>query len=70
MKIKFSDVVEVVKNLSGEEKEELKNLVEKYLIEEKREEIYHNYLDAKQKEKEGKLRFSTNVDELIDSLED
>lgn len=70
MQMTFSDVVEAVKNLSGEEKEELKYLVEQYLREEKREEIYQNYLSSKQKEKEGTLNFSDDIDELIDSLED
>jgi hypothetical protein len=70
MQMTFSDVVEAVKNLSGEEKEELKYLVEQYLREEKREEIYQNYLSSKKKEQEGKLHFSDDIDELMDSLED
>ena len=70
MQMTFSDVVEAVKNLSGEEKEELKYLVEQYLREEKREETYQNYLSSKQREQEGTLKFSDNIDELMDSLED
>ena len=66
----FSDVVEAVKNLSGEEKEEIKYLIEQYLREEKREEIYQNYLNSKQAEKEEKLKFSENINDLMDSLED
>lgn len=65
----FSDVVEAVKQLSATEKEEIKFLIENYLIEEKREEIYQNYLISKQREKEGRLNFSTDIDELINSLE-
>lgn len=65
----FSEVVEAVKKLSWEEKEEIKSLVEHYLIEEKRAEIYQNYLISKEKEQEDKLNFSSDVDELMDTLE-
>lgn len=65
----FSEVVESVKKLSFEEKEELKSLVEKYLIEERREEIYQNYLLSEQRQKENKLTFSSDIDKLMESLE-
>ncbi len=66
----FSDVVEGIKTLSLEEKEEIQSLLTQYLREEKRDEIYQNYLIAKQAEKEGKLKFTSDIDELINSLED
>lgn len=65
----FSEVVESVKKLSFEEKEELKSLVEKYLVEEKREEVYQHYLISQNRQKEGKLTFSSDIDELMESLE-
>lgn len=65
----FSEVVESVKKLSFQEKEELKSLVEKYLVEEKREEIYQHYVISQQRQKEGKLTFSSDIDELMKSLE-
>lgn len=65
----FSEVVESVKKLSFEEKEELKSLVEKYLVEEKREEFYQHYLISQHRQKEGKLTFSSDIDELMESLE-
>lgn len=65
----FSEVVEAVKKLSWQEKEEIKSLIEHYLIEEKREEIYQNYLISQEKKEEGKLNFSSDVDELMDTLE-
>lgn len=65
----FCEIVESVKKLSTEEKEEIKSLVEHYLIEEKREEIYTNYLLSKKREKEGKLKFYFDINELINSLE-
>ena len=66
----FSDVVEGIKTLSLEEKEEIQSLLTQYLREERRDEIYQNYLIAKQAEKEGKLKFTSDIDELINSLED
>lgn len=64
----FTEIVESVKKLSTEEKEEIKSLVEHYLIEEKRAEIYANYLVSQKREKEGKLNFSSDVNKLIKSL--
>ncbi len=66
----FSDVVEGIKTLSLEEKEEIQSLLTQYLREERRDEIYQNYLIAKQAEKEGKLKFTSDIDELINYLED
>ncbi len=65
----FSDVVEAIKTLSLEEKEELQSLLAQYLREERREEIYQNYLASQEEEKTGKLKFSSDVDELIQFLE-
>ncbi len=64
----FSDVVEAIKTLSIEEKEEIQMLLSQYLREERREEIYQNYLAAKQAEKEDKLHFTSDIDELIKLL--
>ncbi len=41
--VKFNELIETIKSLSSEEKEEIKFLIERYLIEERREEIYQNY---------------------------
>ncbi|WP_017295025.1 hypothetical protein [Geminocystis herdmanii] len=57
----FCEIVESVTKLSTEEKEEIKSLVEHYLIEEKREEIYTNYLLSQKREKEGKLKFYFDI---------
>lgn len=66
----FSEVVESIKILSTEEKEEIKSLIDHYLIEGKREEIYQNYLVSQQREKEGKLNYSSEINELMNSLEE
>jgi len=66
----FNDVIEAIKTLSLEEKEEIQSLLAQYLREERREEIYQNYLASKEEEKAGKLKFSSDIDELVEFLED
>jgi hypothetical protein len=66
----FSEIVEAIKTLSLGEKEEIQSLLEQFLREEQREEIYQNYLLAKQNEKEGKLKFSSDIDQLMQFLEE
>lgn len=66
----FSDVVESLKSLSLEEKEEIQTLLAQYLREERRDEIYQNYIETKKQEKEDKLHFTSDIDELMESLED
>jgi hypothetical protein len=68
--MKFSDVVESIKSLSLDEKEEIQSLLAQFLREERRDEIYQNYVVSKQREREGKLKFSSDIDELMQSLED
>jgi hypothetical protein len=70
MNTTFVDVVEDVKQLSIEEKQELKGLIDSYLIEERREEIYQNYQTSKENLTDGKLQFSSNLDELEAMLND
>lgn len=66
----FSSIVEEVQKLSIEEKEELRQLLDKYLIEARREEIHENYLEAKKRADSGELKSSSNVQELLKMLEE
>ena len=66
----FSDVVEIIKNLSLEEKQEIQSLLAQYLREERREEIYNNYQNSILEEPKGELNFSSNIDELKQLIED
>ncbi len=66
----FSDVVETIKNLSLDEKQELQALLSQYLREERREEIYNNYQKSISEEQKGELNFSSNIDELKQQIED
>jgi hypothetical protein len=70
MKDSFAEVVEEVKNLSTEEKLELRTLIEKYLTEERRQEIYENYQASLSEMNEGKLVFSNDVNVLKGMLND
>lgn len=62
----FVDVVEDVKRLSTEEKQELKDLLDNYLVEERRNEIFENYERSKSED----LSFSGDIGELKDLLND
>ena len=64
----FAEVVEDVKQLSVAEKEELQELLRKYLIEERRSEIRKNAEAGLQEYRDGKLEFFSNVDDMMDSL--
>ncbi len=70
MKDSFAEVVEEVKNLSTEEKLELQTLIERYLAEERRQEIYENYQASLNELKEGKLVFSSDANMLKGMLND
>ena len=69
MEVRYDILVENIKKLPLPEKEELKNLIEKYIIEEKREKIYENYLKSLNEYKENKLQFSSNINELRKNME-
>ncbi len=60
----FSDVVETIKQLSFEEKQEIHLLLSQYLREEKRNQIYQTYLESKLEIQQGKSQFSSNINEL------
>ncbi len=62
--MRFNDVVEAIKGLSLNEKQEISILLQQYLREEYRDNIYKNSQLAQRKEKQGKLKFSDQLDEL------
>ncbi|MBE9010768.1 hypothetical protein IQ250_11170 [Pseudanabaenaceae cyanobacterium LEGE 13415] len=66
----FNDVVETIKNLPFEEKQEIQVLLAQYLREERREEIYVNGQQSRLEEQCGGLKFSSNIDELKQLLEE
>jgi hypothetical protein len=66
----FSDLVETVKDLSIDEKEELQMLLKQYLREERREDIYKNFELAQKEEQRGELKYSADINELKRSIEE
>lgn len=68
MNQKYNTLVEEVKKLSVEEKEELKFLIEKYLVEERRDEIFKNYQESMKEVEEEQLEFSGDIKRLKEML--
>lgn len=68
--MKFNDVVEVIKNLSTDEKIEISMLLQQYLREESRDEIYENFQVAQHEQKQGKLKFSNQINDLKKLIEE
>jgi hypothetical protein len=66
----FTSVVEDIQELPRVDKLKVRYLLDKYLLEEKREKIYKKYQKSLKRAKEGKLTFSSNIDELINSVKD
>jgi hypothetical protein len=66
----FSDVVEAIKSLSSEEKLEIQLLLQQYLREERREEIYQNFQVAQVEQQNSELQFSSNINELRQLIEE
>ncbi|OHD15109.1 MAG: hypothetical protein A2086_15230 [Spirochaetes bacterium GWD1_27_9] len=64
MQTTFNDLVDMVRDLSLSEKVEIKTVLEKEIIEEKRNKIHKNYLKAKKEFKENKLEFSNDINKL------
>ncbi len=65
---RFADLVEEATSLNTEELEMFKRLLEKELIERKRNEILKSGEEAKIEYKEGKLHFYYNHKDLMNSL--
>ncbi|MFQ4135431.1 hypothetical protein PGN35_003855 [Nodosilinea sp. PGN35] len=66
----FSDVVEVIKNLSTDEKREIQLLLQQYLREERRDEIHANFEVAQAEHENRGLTFSSDIHELKQMVED
>jgi len=68
MSATFAEIVEDVKQLSPAEQEELHELLRKYLIEARRQEIRDNADAGLEEYKRGNLKPFSNVEEMMDSL--
>ena len=65
----LATILEEVKDLSLEEMEELQFVTEKYIIEKRRTDFHSSHKKSLKELKEGKLSFSSNIDELRASLD-
>lgn len=65
----YSVLIEEIQALPTEDKIEIRSLLDKYLIDEKRKEIYLNHLDAVEMATKGELKFTNDTDELMKMLE-
>jgi len=63
----FNEILEMIDNLSFEEKEELINIVKHRQIEQRREEIANNIAQAHQDYQQGNV-FRGSVDQVIAGL--
>ena len=68
MSATFATLVENVRSCSTAEKLELKSVLERALIEERRREIKANGRRSMEEFKRGKLKFSSSISELKKSL--
>lgn len=60
----FSSIIEKIYKLPLEEKQELKELLEHHLADERRNEIALNYKNAQAEQRAGKLKFSSSINDL------
>ena len=62
-------IVEEIKNLDFEELQEINFITSKYMIEKEREKLLQSHLESIDELKEGKLKFSSDFNELKRSIE-
>ncbi|MGB8685848.1 MAG: hypothetical protein WCD53_00700 [Microcoleus sp.] len=66
----FNDVVEVIKSLSTDEKQEIQLLLNQYIREQRRDQIYDNFKSAQVEQQKGEMKFSSNINELRQLIEE
>jgi hypothetical protein len=66
--IKFSSLIDLIYNMSLEDRVELKSLLEHNIADSRRDELLFNFKKAQQQEKLKKLKFSSNIQELKKNL--
>jgi hypothetical protein len=66
----FTEITKEVQEMPFDEKIQLQYLLEQYIIEERRNEIYKTYQNAKELAAEGKLKYSSDIGELRKMLDE
>lgn len=68
--MQFNDVVEGIQRLSIDEKEEIQGLLQQYIREERRDRLHESFKSAQAEEQQGKLKFSSQIQELKQLIEE
>ncbi len=68
MTFHYNDIVDKIYSLPLEDKVQLKNLLENNIADTRRTEIAANYKQSKEDYKAGKLKFSSNIQDLKNML--
>ena len=66
--LQYNEIVERIYNLPLEIKKEIINLLENNIADERRDEIAKNIRISKKKEKESELKFSSDINELKQTI--
>jgi len=69
MVLTFKDVVDIINNLQIEEKEEIRLILDKSIVEQRRDKIHQNFLKSKKEFKSGRMKFSNDINELKTMLD-
>lgn len=70
MDITFNGLMDRVRELTLDEKEEMRFVIERTIIEERRGEIYKNYVAGRKECQNGGVKFSSNLDRLKKMVEE
>jgi hypothetical protein len=68
--ITFNDVVESIKDISTNEKQEIQQLLNQYIREERHDQIDHNFKLAQVDHQKGEVKFSDHISELRQLIEE
>ncbi len=67
--MEYSILIDELQQLPIKEKIQIRNLLNHYVVEEKREEYFRNYKNALKKAEKGELTFSSETKDLLKMLE-
>jgi hypothetical protein len=65
----FAEIVEEIQSLQKDEKIELKNLIDKYLIDENRDDIFQNFIASRNEISSEQLKYYKNSKDLRRALD-
>jgi len=68
MHAKFDQIVDEVRSCSQEEKEQLRFLLERALVEDRRQEFLRHYQESQDELKQGRLEFSSHLADLKNTI--